>query len=80
MRAGKPYLPALYGPNAINKDYLDGAILIENDGALETAILAGEKLDARTTLERFASAASIPDPAKAAWAAFERITKHDVHG
>ena len=79
MRAGKSYLPALYGPNAINKDYLDATILIENDGALEKAILGGEKPAVRTTLERFASAASIPDPAKAAWAAFERITQHDVH-
>ena len=80
MRAGKSYLPALYGPNAINKDYLDATILIENDGALEKAILGGEKPAVRTTLERFASARRpFPDPAKAAWAAFERITQHDVH-
>ena len=79
MRAGKPYLPALYGPHGINRSYLDETILIEDDNALNEAVAAGYKPDARPTLERFASAYSIPDPAAAAWSAFERIANRNEY-
>jgi hypothetical protein len=73
MHAGKPYLAALYGPHSINADYLDDAILYQNEAELTKGVLRGAAPDNRVTLERFASKFSISDPAATAWAAFEQL-------